>query len=49
MVLAQSIKFWMSRKASMPLMVDISKKFGIKDFDSYKTETKKMSDDLQKA
>jgi hypothetical protein len=49
MVLAQAIKFWMGRKAPLPLMTDISKKFGIEDFEIYKAETTKIGVNLQKA
>lgn len=49
MVLAQAIKFWMGRKAPLPLMGDVSKTFGIEDFEIYRAETRKIGDGLQKA
>jgi hypothetical protein len=49
MVLSQAIKFWMRKKIPLPRMDDISKKFGIEDFEAYKSETSKMSSDLEKA
>jgi hypothetical protein len=39
----------MGRKAPLPLMTDISKKFGIEDFEIYKAETTKIGVNLQKA
>ena len=49
MVLSQAIKFWMSRSAPLPHISEISKKFGIEDIETYKAETNKIINDLEKA
>ena len=49
MVLAESLKFWMARKAALPKIADISLQFDVDDFDAYRAETRKISDQLEKA
>jgi len=49
MTLPQAIKFWLGRKANLPLMSDISKEHGIADFEAFRAETAKISIELQKA
>lgn len=48
MILPQAIKFWMGRTA-LPLISDISVKYGITDFEAYKAETIKITSELEKA
>lgn len=48
MILPQAIKFWMGR-TKLPLLSDISSKFGITEFEVYKAETAKIAHELEKA
>ena len=41
----QAINFWMGR-TKLPLLSDISSKFGITDFEAYKAETTKIAHEL---
>jgi hypothetical protein len=47
--LSPAIKFWMSRKAPLPRMADVSKKFGVEDFETFKAETDRIGQELEKA
>lgn len=49
MVLAESLKFWMSRIATLPVMSDIALQFEVDDFEAYRAETHKIQDELEKA
>lgn len=49
MILSPAIKFWMGRKAPLPHMSDVSKKFGVEDFEAFKTETDRIGQELEKA
>ena len=47
LVLSEAIRFWLGRNAPLPLMADISRQFGIDDFDAYKAETNRISNELE--
>ncbi len=48
MTLSAAIKFWMGRRAPLPRMSDVSKKFGVEDFDAFKAETDRIGQELEK-
>jgi hypothetical protein len=48
MILPQAIKFWIAR-TKLPLISDVSGKYGIVNFEAYKAETAKITYELEKA
>ena len=49
MTLSPAIKFWMGRRSPLPRMSDVSKKFGVEDFEALKAATDRIGQELEKA
>jgi hypothetical protein len=49
MVLPQAVQFWMKRGINLPRVVDLAKKQGIEDFETYKLETEQLALELETA